>query len=177
MNTKRMVTNAILIAVGALLHSITPGIQIQPDLSLAMLFIIIVYNKDYKTSLICGIAVGIFAAITSKTPNGQIPNIIDKLITCNVVYLILLPLRKKVSKNIQILAVLPLGTLISGTVFLSILMILNGFPIDTFKTLFISVVLTTAALNAVIGFVLFKIVGRCIKITGAYPIEDSVVNR
>ena len=174
MNTKRMVTNAILIAIGAILHQITPGIDMQPDLSLAMLFIIMVYNRDYKTSLICGIAVGIFAAITSKTPNGQLPNIIDKFITCNVMFLVLSVLRDRVSKTVQILTVLPLGTLLSGTTFLTVLMVLNGFPMETFKTLFVTVVLTTAALNVVIGFILFKIVGKTIKITGAYRIEDSM---
>ena len=177
MDTKRMVTNAILIAIGAILHQITPGVAMQPDLSLAMLFIIMVYNRDYKTSLICGIAVGIFAAITSKTPNGQLPNIIDKFITCNVMFLVLSVLRYKVSKTVQILTVLPLGTLLSGTIFLTVLMFLNGldvFPIETFKTLFVTVVLTTAALNVVIGFILFKIVGKTIKITGAYRIEDSM---
>ncbi|MBE6062336.1 MAG: tryptophan transporter [Clostridium butyricum] len=175
MDTKRMVTNGILIAIGAILHQITPGIEMQPDLSLAMLFIIMVYNKDYKTSLICGIAVGIFAAVTSKTPNGQLPNIIDKFITCNVIYFVLLPLRNKVSKTVQILTALPLGTILSGTIFLFVLMMLNGFPMETFKTLFVSVVLTTAALNVVLGFALFKVVGKTIKITGAYSIEDSVV--
>ena len=174
MDTKRMVTNAILIAIGAILHQITPGIDMQPDLSLAMLFIIMVYNRDYKTSLICGIAVGIFAAVTSKTPNGQLPNIIDKLITCNVMYLVLLPLRNRVSKTVQILTVLPLGTILSGSIFLSLLMILNGFPMETFQTLFVTVVLTTAALNIVLGFVLFKIDGKTIKISGAYSIEDSI---
>lgn len=133
-----------------------------------------VYNRDYKTSLICGIAVGIFAAITSKTPNGQLPNIIDKFITCNVMFLVLSVLRDRVSKTVQILTVLPLGTLLSGTTFLTVLMVLNGFPMETFKTLFVTVVLTTAALNVVIGFILFKIVGKTIKITGAYRIEDSM---
>ena len=70
-NTKKMIVNAILIAIGAILHQITPaiplfGISMQPDLSLAMLFIIMIYNRDYKTNLICGIAVGIFAAMTTK---------------------------------------------------------------------------------------------------------------
>ncbi|MDO5515984.1 MAG: tryptophan transporter [Clostridium sp.] len=174
MDTKRMVTNAILIAIGAILHQITPGIDMQPDLSLAMLFIIMVYNRDYKTSLICGIAVGIFAAVTSKTPNGQLPNIIDKVITCNVIFLLLRPLRDRVSKTVQILTVLPIGTVLSGSIFLLILMILNGFPIATFETLFITVVLTTAVLNVVLGFLLFKIVGKTIKITRAYSIEDSI---
>lgn len=168
MDTKRLVTNAILIAIGAILHQLTPGTAMQPDLSLAMLFIIMVYNKDYKTSLICGIAVGIFTAATSKTPNGQIPNIIDKLITCNIIYLVLLPLRNRVSKTVQILTILSFGTVLSGTVFLTVLMILNGFPMQTFMTLFVSVVLTTAVLNVVLGFALFKVVERTIKITGAY---------
>lgn len=174
MDTKRMVTNAILIAIGAILHQLTPGIAIQPDLSLAMLFIIMIYNKDYKTSLICSIAIGIFTALTTKTPNGQIPNIVDKLITCNIIYLVLLPLRNRVSKTVQILTILPLGTLLSGTIFLTVLMMLSGFPISTFRTLFISVVLTTAAANVVLGFALFKVVGRTIKITGGYQIEDSI---
>ena len=64
MNTKKMAANAILIAVGAILHQITPSFfGMQCDFSLAMLFIIIVFNKDYKTTLVCGIIVGVFAAL------------------------------------------------------------------------------------------------------------------
>ena len=119
MNTKRMITNAILIAVGAILHQLTPllGVPMQPDLSLAILFIIIVYNKDYKTTLICGIIVGVFAALTTKTPGGQLPNIVDKFLTSNIMYLVLIPLREKLSKLKQISLLLPVGTLLSGTTF------------------------------------------------------------
>ena len=44
MNTKKMVINALLLAIGAILHQITPalGLPIQPDFALAMLFIIII---------------------------------------------------------------------------------------------------------------------------------------
>lgn len=92
MNTKRMTTNAILIAIGVILHQITPliGVPMQPDFALAMLFIIMIFNEDYKTTLIAGIVIGIFTALTTKTPGGQIPNILDKLITCNVMYLSLI---------------------------------------------------------------------------------------
>ena len=83
MNIKKMTINAILIAIGAILHQITPpiGLPMQPDLSLAMLFIIIILNKDYKTTLISGIIIGVFAALTTKIPGGQLPNIIDKVVT------------------------------------------------------------------------------------------------
>lgn len=173
MNTRKMVTNAILIAVGAILHQLTPllGVPMQPDLSLAMLFIIIVYNKDYKTTLVCGIIVGVFAALTTKTPGGQLPNILDKFITSNIVYLMLIPLRERFNKLTQISILLPIGTLISGTVFLSLLMVLGGLPMSQFGTLFITVVVTTAVLNVIIGVVLFKIVDRTVGVTGAYAIK------
>ena len=91
-NTKKMIVNAILIAIGAVLHTISPTFGVaQPDFALAMMFIIILINKDYKTALFSGIIVGIFTALTTKTVGGQAPNIIDKVITANVAYLILLP--------------------------------------------------------------------------------------
>jgi len=174
MNTKKMVTNAILIAIGAILHQLTPllGVPMQPDLSLAILFIIIVYNKDYKTTLVCGIIVGVFAALTTKTPGGQLPNIIDKFLTSNIMFLVLVPFREKISKLIQISILLPFGTALSGTLFLTALMTLGGLPIDKFSTLFYAVVLPTAGLNVVIGIVLFKVIEKTVSITGAYAVNS-----
>lgn len=48
---KKMVMNALLLAIGAILHQITPalGLPMQPDFALAMLFIIMIINdNDYK---------------------------------------------------------------------------------------------------------------------------------
>lgn len=172
MNTKKMAANAILIAVGAILHQLTPGLGIQSDFSLTMLFIIIVLNKDYKTALTCGIIMGVFAALTSKTPGGQLPNILDKFITANLIYLILMPLRNKVNKLIQITIVLPLGTLISGTSFLTLLATIVGLPAGaSFGVLFASVVIPTIVINTLIGLVLFKIVEKIASTSGAYAIE------
>ena len=50
LNTKKMVMNALLLAIGAILHQITPalGLPMQPDFALAMLFIIMIINdNDY----------------------------------------------------------------------------------------------------------------------------------
>ncbi len=150
MNTKKMATNAILIAIGAILHQVTPPFGMQADFSLAMLFIIIVFNKDYKTTLLCGIIMGVFAALTTKTPGGQLPNIIDKFITCNVMYLILMPLRNRVNKLVQVSILLPLGTLVSGTVFLTLLANIVGLPGGlSFNVLFISVVVPTIIVNTI----------------------------
>jgi len=172
MNTKKMAANAILIAIGAILHQITPPFGMQADFSLAMLFIIIVLNKDYKTALTCGIIIGVFAALTSKTPGGQIPNIIDKLITCNVIYLILLPLRNKTSKIKQMALILPLGTLISGTMFLTVLMMIAGLPGGmSFKALLIAVVIPTMVMNTILGIVIFKIVEKIATVNNTYVLE------
>lgn len=172
MNTKRMAANAILIAIGAILHQITPGLGIQCDFSLAMLFIIIVFNKDYKTTLICGIIIGVFAALTTKTPGGQLPNIIDKLITCNVVYIMLMPIRNKLSQIVQMAIILPIGTLVSGMVFLTSLMVISGLPGGTSITgLLIAVVVPTIIVNTVIGIVIFKVVDKIASASGTYAIQ------
>ncbi|WP_160686493.1 tryptophan transporter [Clostridium sp. C2-6-12] len=172
MNTKKMAANAILIAVGAILHQLTPGLGIQSDFSLAMLFIIIVLNKDYKTALTCGIIIGVFAALTTKTPGGQLPNILDKFITANLVYLILMPLRNKVNKLVQMGIVLPLGTLISGTAFITLLATIVGLPAGaSFGVLFASVVIPTMVINTLIGLVLFKIVEKISATSGAYAVQ------
>ncbi|OOM73489.1 tryptophan transporter [Clostridium sp. BL-8] len=173
MNTKRMVTNAILIAIGAILHQITPPIVgIQADLSLAMLFMIVVFNKDYKTTLICGIIIGIFAALTTKTPGGLVPNIIDKFVTCNVAFLILMPLRNKISKLRQISILLPLGTLVSGATFIAALATIAGLPAGfSVGTIFVFTVIPTAAVNTVLGIIIFKIVEKIAVSNGSYAIQ------
>ena len=130
LNTKKMVMNALLLAIGAILHQITPalGLPMQPDFALAMLFIIMIINdNDYKTSLICAIITGVFTALTTKFPGGQLPNIIDKIVTVNVMFLVIIIINKishltklntKLEKNILVLLVFPIGTLVSGTTFL-----------------------------------------------------------
>ena len=89
MNTQKLTLNALLLAIGALLHQITPalGLPMQPDFSLIMLFVIILLNsKDYKTCLTAALLTGIFSAMTTKFPGGQLPNIIDKAITGNLAF-------------------------------------------------------------------------------------------
>ena len=97
MNTQKLVVNALLLAIGAMLHQLTPalGLPMQPDFALAMLFIIMILNKDdYKTSLVAGIITGIFTSMTTKFPGGQIPNVIDKIVTMNFAYSLIILIYK-----------------------------------------------------------------------------------
>lgn len=166
MNTKKITVNAILLAIGVILHVAAPslGLPAQPDFAVAMLFIIMLLNKDYKTTIISGVIMGIFTALTTKTPGGQLPNVIDKIITCNLIYLVLIPLRDKVSKNIQTIVVLLLGTLVSGFTFLTSLSLIYGIE-GTVTAAIIAIVIPTALINVVVGLILYKIVERTLKQT------------
>lgn len=167
--TKKLIINALFLAIGAILHQITPiiGLPMQPDFALAMLFIIMIINKgDYKTSLIAGLITGLFTALTTKFPGGQIPNILDKLIAINVIYIILyviykLPfikgLKERAQNYVILSLILSLGTFISGITFLSLAQIIVGLPAD-FNTLLSSIVVPSVIINLIVGIFLFKVI-------------------
>ncbi|WP_363318743.1 tryptophan transporter [Clostridium sp.] len=174
MNTKKLVINALLLAIGAILHQITPaiGLPMQPDFALAMLFIImIINNNDYKISLISAIITGVFTALTTKFPGGQLPNIIDKLITVNLMYIILLTLNKtleyininnNIKQNLLVIISFLLGTLISGTTFLISAQYIVGLPAK-FSILFVTTVIPTLLINTIGGFILYRAINVSLK--------------
>ena len=167
MNVKRMILNSILIAIGALLHQITPalGLPMQPDFAIAMLFIIILINKDYKTTLIASIIMGVITAMTTKFPGGQLPNIIDKLITSHVIYFMYKAMGNKINDNIKILSALSFGTIVSGLSFLISASIIVGLP-GNFITLVTLVVLPATLMNILLGTVLYRSIRVALKATG-----------
>lgn len=173
-NIKKMVLNSILLAIGLLLHQITPtlGLPMQPDFALAMLFIVIILNNgEYKVTLISGIIIGLFTAITTKFPGGQLPNMIDKFITVHVVYLLILALNKikiinnkdeKIGSLIKAIIIFPIGTLVSGLSFLTSANLIVGLP-ASFMNLFLVVVIPAVVMNMIVGLILFKAIERATK--------------
>ncbi|MBS5948881.1 MAG: tryptophan transporter [Clostridium sp.] len=168
LNVKKMILNAILIAIGALLHQITPalGLPMQPDLALVMLFIIILINKDYKTTLISSIIMGVITALTTKFPGGQLPNIIDKLVTAHLIFFTFKIMGEKVLDFVKIVIALSLGTVISGLVFLGSASIIVGLP-GPFVVLVSTVVIPAAIMNIFLGIILYKAIGIALKATRA----------
>lgn len=161
--TKQIVINSLLLAVGFLLHYVTPaiGLPMQIDFSLITLILIINLNKNnFSTCIASGVATGIFSGITSKFPLGLVPNIIDKILTTIVIYLIIRLLDKTaLNSKIKAIAVNAIGTLISGVVFLASALLLTGLPAP-FIVLFITVVIPAIAINTIVGFLVNSI---CIK--------------
>lgn len=174
MKTKKMIINSLLLAIGAILHQITPaiGLPMQPDFALAMLFIImIINNNDYKISLISAIITGVFTALTTKFPGGQLPNIIDKLITVNLMYIILLTVNKTleyininniIKQNLLVIISFLLGTLISGTTFLLSSQYIVGLPAK-FSILFVTIVIPALLINTIGGFILYQAINVSLK--------------
>ena len=177
--TKKLVLNSLLLALGLLLHQLTPtlGLPMQPDMALEMLFTIMILNKDdYKSCLVAGIVTGIFTAITTKFPGGQIPNILDKAITTNIIFIFMyfaykIPIISKIQESKQnliiALIIFPLGTFISGVVFLFSAQILVGLP-GSFTALFMVAVLPAIFINSIVGVFLYKVVNLSLKRSRSY---------
>ena len=158
-NTKQLVTNALLLAVGFLLHYVTPAIgSMQIDFSLITLILVINLSKNHSSTCIAsGIATGIFAGLTTKFPLGFVPNLIDKIVTTVVVYLLIRLLDKTaLSSKIKAIAVNAVGTLVSGVVFLTSALLLTGLPAP-FSLLFATVVIPAIVVNTVLGFLVSNI--------------------
>ena len=159
-NTKQLVTNALLLAVGFLLHYVTPtlGLPMQVDFSLITLILVINLSKNnFGTCMAAGIATGIFSGITTKFPMGMIPNIIDKIVTTVAMYFLIKLLDKtSLQSRIKAIAVNAVGTLVSGVVFLGSALILVGLP-ASFGLLFATVVIPAVVINTIVGCLLNKI--------------------
>ncbi|MHC6180513.1 tryptophan transporter [Clostridium sp. JNZ X4-2] len=164
MNLKKMIINSILLAIGAVLHQVVPPILfgMKPDISLAMLFIILLLNKDYKTCVCSGVVAGILAAATTTFPGGQFANVIDKFITINVMFILVKPFRDKVNNQINIVLTTAIGTIVSGTAFLTVVLLTVGLG-TSFTALFLTVVLPAAVVNTIVGAVLFNIINIAVK--------------
>ena len=162
-NTKQLVINALLLAVGFILHYVTPtlGLPMQVDFSLITLILVITLNKSsFSTCVASGVVTGIFSGITTKFPMGMIPNIIDKIVTTIFVYLLIKLLDKTALHNkIKAIVVNAVGTLISGTVFLVSALLLVGLPAPI-SILFTTVVIPATIVNTIAGFIINTI---CIK--------------
>jgi hypothetical protein len=165
MNTKNLVALALLVGIGAVLHAVIPGIFLgmKPDMMLAMMFLGIILFPDFKSVLLLGIVTGLIAGITTTFPGGLIPNIIDKIVTSMLFFGLFLSLNKFRNSIVSVAILTAVGTLISGTVFLTSAYFIVGLP-GAFTGLFAAVVLPAAVINTIAMIII-------------YPIALSIVKR
>lgn len=164
MNTKTLVSLALLVGIGAVLHAIMPPffLGMKPDMLLTMMFLGIFLFPDKKNVTVLAIATGIVSALTTTFPGGQIANIIDKIVTAFVIFALFL-LLKKVGRSIITAAILTaIGTLISGGVFLTAALVLVGLP-GGFLALYGAVVLPATVVNTIMMIIIYPIVTSILK--------------
>lgn len=157
MKLKTYLMTALMLTMGLILHSIIPGIfGMKFDLLLAFMIVSIFLFADFKNALMAGIVGGILTAQTTTFPGGQIPNVIDKIATSVVIFMLIRFLMTlSFDEKIKVGIAGFLGTLVSGSIFLYSALLIVGLPAP-FMVLFTGVVLPTCIGNTIIILVIYK---------------------
>ncbi|SFG91396.1 tryptophan transporter [Sporolactobacillus nakayamae] len=163
MKLKNLIVVALLLAIGTVLHAVVPGLPfgMKSDFSLVMLFFALYFFADIKTFLIIGLVDGILAGLTTSLPGGFFPNVIDKLVTSTVVFFVFYLFAhyfQAKGKYVFGVVLAGLGTMLSGTIFLASAILIAGIPAVAFGGMFISMVLPTALVNAVLLAIIYPII-------------------
>lgn len=168
MKLRKHIFTTLLLAIGLVMHQITPGLLggMKFDFLLIFMFVSILINHELENAILSGILSGLLSAMTTTFPGGQIPNILDKMVTCLILYVIL-----KNLKNIKINPFIAgliggIGTLISGMTFLTSAAFITGLPMPM-QALIIGIVIPTTLVNTVGTVFIYKIVKVAIKRSGA----------
>jgi len=160
MNTRILVILSLLVGIGAVLHAVVPPILfgVKPDMLLSMMFLGILLFPKAKYVLILALATGMISALTTAAPGGQIANLIDKPITAFLFFALFLLLKDKVAIKISAPVLAAVGTMISGSIFLSVALFIVDLMEGGFLALFAGVVLPATILNTVIMIIIYPIV-------------------
>ncbi|GEN85671.1 tryptophan transporter [Oceanobacillus sojae] len=165
MKTKILTMLALLVSIGTVLHLVMPPLLfgVKPDMMLAMMFLGIILFPKWNYVLLIAFATAAISALTTAAPGGQIANLIDKPITAVVFFLLFLLVGKQWNTKITASVLTFAGTLISGSIFLSVALFVLGFLEGGFLALFAGIVLPAAVMNTVIMLVVYPIVEGIMK--------------
>ena len=165
MNTRILVILSLLVGIGTVLHAFVPPMLfgVKPDMLLSMMFLGILLFPKMKYVLILSIASGIISALTTSAPGGQIANIIDKPITAILFFGMFLLLKNRININISAPVLTAVGTMISGSIFLSVALYILGLMEGGFLALFVGMVLPATVLNTIIMIVVYPIIQSIMK--------------
>lgn len=164
MNTRVLVILSLFAAIGAVLSMIMPPFfgGMKPDMMLTMMFIGIIMFPAIQNVTLLGIVTGFLSALTSAFPGGFVPNIIDKVVTAFLFYGLVLAFKKIAQKIATATVLTVIGTIVSGTVFLTAASLIVGLP-GAFTALFVTVVLPATLLNGAAMIIILPIVQAIFK--------------
>ncbi|HSJ38783.1 MAG TPA: tryptophan transporter [Planococcus sp. (in: firmicutes)] len=164
MNTKNLVLMALLVSIGAALYVVIPGINggMKPDFMLTMMFVGILLFPNLKSTFLLAVTTGVISGLFSTFPGGFFPNIIDKFITAFVFLAFVFLLKRAAAKLPVAIALCAGGTVLSGSIFLSVAILLIGADIP-FALLFTTVVLPAMVFNGIAFGLIYPIVVKLVK--------------
>ncbi|SDJ99884.1 tryptophan transporter [Natronincola ferrireducens] len=167
MNLRKSILTALLLAIGLILHQITPGTLggIKFDLFLPFVFIALFLNTTFKNALLTGLLGGILTAMTTSFPGGQLPNLIDKVGTCIILFVIIKGMESFKDSRFFVGVIACLGTVISGSIFLGSALLMIGLPAP-FMVLFMTIVLPTSLTNIFVTMIIYRITQNTLRVTG-----------
>lgn len=159
MSVKKLTQTALFLSLGLALHTLVPGTlgNMKPDFLLAMMFVSLMLSDTFSQTLAIGIAFGFASALTTTFPGGEIPNMIDKIVTAVAVFASYKALQHQRSLPAVSLIISLVGTLISGFIFLISAQLISGLPAP-FALLFATVVLPATLANTLLVIGVNKIV-------------------
>lgn len=167
MKLKNSIFTTLLLSIGLILHQITPGFLggMKFDFLLIFMIVSIILNQEFENVILTGILAGILSAMTTTFPGGQIPNILDKIVTCLVIFILLKSLKHFNLSSILVGIIGGLGTLVSGLTFLTTALFITGLPVPM-SVLIIGIVIPTTIVNTIGTAFIYKIVKVAIRRTG-----------
>ncbi|WZL72603.1 tryptophan transporter [Clostridiaceae bacterium 35-E11] len=159
MELRKNIFTALLIAIGFIIRQVTPSSigGMHFDGFLSVMFVCILINDDFKNAMLTAFLGGVITAMTTTFPGGQIPNILDKFVTCLVLYAIIKVLGNFKSNPFVVGGIAFIGTLLSGSSFLIAAKYMVGLPVP-FAVLFTGIVLPTSFMNIIITLSIYKAV-------------------
>ncbi|MFZ3580259.1 tryptophan transporter [Virgibacillus sp. DJP39] len=165
MNTRILIILSLFVGIGAVLHAVVPAILfgMKPDMLLSMMFLGIMLFPKLKYVVLVSIVTAVVSALTTLVPGGQIANLIDKPITALIFFGLFLLVKDKINGNIGAPVLAAIGTIISGTIFLFSAIYIVGLMGGAFTVLFITIVLPTAAVNALVMAIVYPVVQKIMK--------------
>ncbi|SDJ43290.1 tryptophan transporter [Salimicrobium halophilum] len=165
MNTRVLVLLSLFVGIGAVLHAVMPPIffGMRPDMLLAMMFLGILMFPKLSYVLVLSVATGFVSALTTTVPGGQIANLIEKPITGIIVFGAVLAMQKVTQERVKAAVITAAGTIISGSIFLSLVLFVIGLMEAGFIAMFLTVVLPTALLNTVLMMVLQPVAEKILR--------------
>lgn len=172
MNIRILIILSLLAGIGAVLHAVAPPILfgMKPDMLLSMMFLGIILFPKTQYVILLSIVTGILSGLTTTFPGGQISNMIDKPITAFVFLGLFLLVRNIVNGHIAAPVLTAIGTIISGSIFLFVGLVVLGANVGAgFTALFITVVLPTTAVNTIVMIVLYPVVQTIMKRSQLIP--------